>query len=295
MSIGTATPKAYRMGRQRETSRVEIHDYFFLVFLGLFAGGAGGLLGIGGSLVMIPGLVVLMGGDKQHLYQATAMIVNFFVVAPAVIRHWQAKATTRSLIRLMIPSAVIGAVLGVFVSELSVFQGSGQGYLQIGFAVFLGYVILYNIQRLRGRGRRSGPDEGDIRLSWPFVIGAVGLPTGLAGGLLGIGGGLFAVPAQQVCLRVPLRNAIANSATTILWSSILGAVLKNWSLSDHGFHVTQSLTLAACLIPSAIIGSWYTSARVHRWPVGVIRAVFVLLLLYFGVRMFLTGWGNITQ
>lgn len=271
-----------------------LHDYLFLVFLGLFAGGAGGLLGIGGSLVMIPGLVVLFGGDKQHLYQATAMIVNFFVVAPAVIRHWQAQATTRSLIRLMIPSAIVGAVLGVFVSDLSIFKGSGQGYLQIGFAAFLGYVIAYNIRRLC-RGAAAGqPEAGPMRLSKLFIIAAVGLPTGMAGGLLGIGGGLFAVPAQQVCLRVPLRNAIANSATTILWSSILGAVLKNWSLSAHGFHVYDSIRLAACLIPSAIIGSWYTSARVHRWPVGVIRGVFVLLLLYFGMKMFLTGWGNIT-
>ena len=81
--------------------------YLLLIALGLVAGGSGGLLGIGGSLVMIPGMILLFGAegrqagqDPQHLYQAAAMIVNFFVVLPAVVRHSQARATIPFVIRL---------------------------------------------------------------------------------------------------------------------------------------------------------------------------------------------------
>ncbi len=40
--------------------------------MGLF----GGLLGLGGSTIMIPALVMVFG-ENQHLYQAAAMICNF--------------------------------------------------------------------------------------------------------------------------------------------------------------------------------------------------------------------------
>ncbi len=287
--------------RPEDDDRMDIGlaGYLLIVLLGLVAGGAGGLLGIGGSLVMIPGLVLMFGasragGDVQHLYQAAAMIVNFFVVAPAVIRHGQAKATQSAVVRWTIPSAIVGAVGGVYVSEMSIFKGGGQGYLQIAFSVFLVYVVLYNLQKLRS-GRRLNPmDEAAAkRLSRVLIVLLVGLPAGLLGGLLGIGGGLVAVPAQQVGLRIPLRNAIANSAATILWSSVVGAAVKNYHLSDHGHAVGQSLQLAVCLIPSAMVGSWYTAARVHRWPVSIIRVVFDVVLAYCGRRMFLAGWSQV--
>ena len=248
-------------------------------------------------------MILLFGADggepgqaPHHLYMATAMIVNFFVVAPAVIRHRQARATTRRVVALTIPSAVIGAIVGVRVSELPVFSSHGQGYLQIGFAVFLAYVIGYNLWKLISPSRRSAEGQaGRTGLSGPLIVATVGLPTGLLGGVLGIGGGLFAVPAQQVWLRIPLRSAIANSAATILCSSLVGAVIKNYGLGDHGYGVGDSLRLAICLIPSAIVGSWYASARVHRWPLGIIRAAFVLLLLYCGQKIFLAGLAQVWQ
>jgi uncharacterized membrane protein YfcA len=265
-------------------------EYLWLVLLGLLAGASGGLLGIGGSTVMIPGMVILFGADRQHLYQASAMIVNFFVVVPAVIRHLALGATLRPVTRWMIPGAVGGALAGVALSELRFFRGPGQGYLQIGFAVFLFYVVAYNLARL-GSGRRlPRMTESDAARLPPLkILLLVGVPSGLLGGLLGIGGGLVAVPAQQLALRIPLTSAIANSAGTILWSSVVGAALKNFRLGEHGFGLGQSALLAGCLAPSAMIASWFAAARVHRWPVGAIRLAFIVLLLYGGVRLVLAG------
>jgi uncharacterized membrane protein YfcA len=262
-----------------------------LIVVGLAAGAFGGLMGIGGSVVMIPALVILHGASQQHLYQASAMIVNFFVVAPAVVRHRMATAELRAVTRWMAPSAVAGAILGVVVSDLPVFQGRGQGYLQIVFGVFLLYVLAYNLYRL-GQGKRLAKmsEQEAAGLSKWRVVWLVGLPAGLLGGLLGVGGGLVAVPAQQVALRVPLTSAIANSASTILWSSVVGAVVKNYSLSQHGFGVGRSVMLALCLAPAAMVGSWWSSARVHRWPVGIIRIAFSVLLGYGSFKMLTAGW-----
>lgn len=268
-------------------------EYLMLLPVGLLAGASGGLLGIGGSVVMIPAMALLFGRHQEHLYQAAAMIVNFFVVAPAVVRHHQAKATFGPMTRLMIPGAIAGALGGVFLSELPVFRGTGQGYLQMMFAIFLGYVIGHNLWRLWRPRRSAGMNASDsAQLSKSAIVAIAGLPTGLLAGLLGIGGGVYAVPAQQVWFNVPLRNAVANSATTILWASVVGAVAKNASLTSHGHTWSQAVLMAVCLIPTAMAGSWYTSGKVHQWPVGVIRAAFVTLLLYCGTRMFLMGWAQ---
>lgn len=269
--------------------------YVWLVIIGLLGGASGGLLGIGGSVVMIPGMVMLLGPEKQHLYQAAAMIVNFFVVGPAVLRHTQARATLRPVTRWTIPSAIVGAVAGVFVSEMPVFRGPGQGYLQITFAAFLAYVVVYNLLRLQTGQRLPKMTEADsAKLSKARIVGVVGLPAGLLGGLLGVGGGLVAVPGQQVALGIPLTNAIANSASTILWSSIVGAIAKNSQLTRHGFTIRESLLLALCLVPAAMIASYFTAAKVHRWPVRVIRYAFVALLIYCAYLLAMKGWGQVS-
>jgi len=266
-------------------------DYLWLLLVGLMAGASGGLLGIGGSVVMIPGMVLVLGPEGQHLYQASAMIVNFFVVAPAVVRHTAIGATFPAVTRWMVPSAVLSVIIGVQISELAVFRGAGRGYLQIAFAGFLGYVVAYNLLRVYTGRRlpRMTPSEASRLPRWRIALLA-GLPAGLFGGLLGVGGGLVAVPAQQLALRIPLPNAIANSASTILWTSIVGAVVKNLQLAAHGFSVWQSLILALCLAPSAMIGSYYAAGKVHQWPVRLIRALFIVLLLYCGIRLFAAGW-----
>ncbi len=271
-------------------------DYLLLLPVGLFAGACGGLLGIGGSIVMIPAMVLLYGGDQQHLYQAAAMIVNFFIVGPSVIRHQQARATIRSITRWMIPGAIVGVVCGVYLSELAVFRGAGQGYLQIAFAVFLTYVLIYNVARLASQSRMQPvTDESTSRFSRALIFVGIGLPTGSLGGLLGIGGGLYAVPTQQVCLRIPLRNAIANSAVTMLWSSFVGAAFKASQLGSHGHRWTEALLVAAFLIPTAMTAAWFTARKVHEWPVKVIRVAFCLLLAYAAFELMQTGWKQISH
>ncbi|NUQ45948.1 MAG: sulfite exporter TauE/SafE family protein, partial [Phycisphaerae bacterium] len=85
-------------------------DVAWLLALGLMAGWVGGLIGVGGSIVMIPGLSLWFGGGALHLHQAAAMLVNFFVVAPAVLQHRRAGAIAPRVVRWTIPGAVAGAL-----------------------------------------------------------------------------------------------------------------------------------------------------------------------------------------
>jgi len=257
-------------------------NLILLVLTGLFAGLVGGLLGIGGSIVMIPAMTELFG-PNQHLYQAAAMIVNFFVVVPAAYQHFRAGAIHADLIRRLLPLATVAVVMGVLISEHPWFVGEGEARLRALFGLFLMSMCVYDIYRAFRPERTSERDRS--LAGWGFAA-AVAVPTGLVAGLLGVGGGIMAVPLQRRLLGVPLRAAIANSATLIIATSLVGAAMKNYALiAYHDHPPLESFKLAAVLIPTAIIGASIGSLGTHRLPRRAVHVAFFVLLLIVSLRL----------
>jgi len=260
-------------------------EYLTLLGIGLVAGLSGGLLGIGGSVVMIPAMTLALG-PSQHLYQGAAMIASFFVAFPSVIEHRRAGAILGPIVRITLPTAVVGVLVGVWISAGPWFEGIYEVRLSRLFGMFLLYEAAYNAYRLYGNHQLAAMDDKAARAipNWRIAV-LVGIPTGLLGGLLGIGGGTIAVPLQQTLLRVPLRKAIANSATTILPLSLIGAFYKNYCNVQAGIPLADSLHLALCLIPTAIIGGYIGGRITHIMPRRILRLVFVVLMCYAGVSL----------
>ena len=260
--------------------------------IGLLAGFLGGLLGVGGSLVIIPGLIIYLGftregysGPKQHLLQAAAMICNIFISAPAAWAHRRAGAIMKPVIVRLIPAALLGIFLGVALSNQPVFARNNGRYLAMALAGFMVYVVLYNIWRLFSKTDLTAPyDETRFIAGWKIIC--VGLPMGLAAGLLGIGGGALCVPAQQMLLRIPLRHAIANSAATILFTAIFGALYKNSTLAEHHIALHDSLRLAATLIPTAMLGGFLGGRLTHKLPRKTLRLVFIVFMAVTALLIF---------
>ncbi|MBI1372565.1 MAG: TSUP family transporter [Phycisphaera sp.] len=286
------------MGRPDLTTRnvgptfAEMYDpttLLMIALLGLVAGTLGGMLGVGGSLIMIPGLVFMFGqgdqhaGFNQHLYQAAAMIVNVFVAVPATLRHYKAGAVVKPVIKAMLPGAIVGILIGVYASNLSVFTegvGGVRGPVVLGrvMAVFMLYVIAVNVRKMFVKPKPHD-DPVDLTHVTPSRSGAVGSAMGFIAGLLGVGGGAIAVPMQQVLLKLRLRNCIANSAAVMCLSSVVGAAYKNASLGAHGLAVSDSLTIAALLAPTAMIGGYLGAKLTHVLPVRVVRGVFIFVIV----------------
>ncbi len=256
-----------------------------LVAIGLVAGVLGGMLGVGGGVIFIPGMTLLVG-IPQHLAQASAMVTEFFVAGPAGLRHAKEGVVVKRVIKRLIPGAVVGVALGVSASNLHYFKGAGQLHLSKIFAIFMIYVIAYNTYRLI-RFRQQLPaitDEVARRIpGWRAT--AIGLGMGFGAGLLGIGGGALAVPAQQIFLKLPIKNAIGNSACTIVFSALLGALIKNWTLDTHGFQISESLLIAITLIPTSFIGASIGARLTHKLPRHPVRLVFVIMLVFAAFKM----------
>ena len=265
-----------------------------IIAVGLGVGFAGGLFGIGGSIVLIPALTELLGPD-QHRYQAAAMIVNFFVAVPAVYQHRRASAIERGTVIRIVPLALVAVLIGVGISELGFFAGEGETYLRALFGGFLFFSAAMEFRRYR-RGDPIGQDLAGSHAGdrppgvshWRSIVW-VAIPTGIAAGLLGIGGGIVAVPLQRRFLNIPLRQAIANSATLIIATSLVGATAKNYAYAMQNGRTFDALILAAVVVPTAIIGSMAGSRLTHKLPIRLLKGMFIILLLIAGIRFSYTA------
>jgi uncharacterized membrane protein YfcA len=256
-------------------------DILSLVVLGLAAGALGGMLGIGGSILMIPVLTLLMGRN-YHITQAAAMIVGIFVSIPSMLRHHSLGAVRWDAMKRMLPAGLLVILLGVHLSN----RMDHDMLLRL-FGVFLIYVVATNIIKLL-RGEEE-PAAHEQRLTWPrcSLVGAV---MGFFAGLLGIGGGLLAVPLLQRVCNLPLRQSIATSSAVICLTAVAGSISKVMALSsiaDGGAALDprEALLLAACLAPSAAIGALAGATLTHALPLAWVRVAFILLLSWAAAEM----------
>jgi uncharacterized membrane protein YfcA len=263
--------------------------------IGLFAGVLGGLLGVGGSTIMIPGLVLLFGQGlaepglagsfdrlNQHVYQAAAMIATVLISIPATIHHARLGAIVWPALKRILPAALLLTLGGVWISNRAVFSDglagvTGPVLLGRVLAAFLVWVLIENVRRMF-RKPRPVDDPVDLTFVTPARSLAVGACMGLVAGLTGLGGGAVAVPLQQVLLKLRLRNAIANSSAMICLTGILGSIYKNATLASHDLQWTDSLLFAALLAPTAMIGGYLGARLTHVLPVRIVRGVFIILL-----------------
>ena len=251
-----------------------------LALLGMVAGILGGLLGLGGSVVMIPGLALLLSrhpSADQHLFQASAMIVNVIVSLPAAVRHHRAGHVPMDLVRWLLPATTAAMILGVLASNAL----SGEA-LRRCFAAFLVFVAASTIWSIFVNREDHAPQHA--RVTPARGIG-IGLATGTLGGLLGIGGGLLAVPMIQRLCKLPIRQAISASSSVMVVSSALGAAFKVGTIESHAHSWKGPFLLAACMAPTALVGGHIGAGLTHKAPLQVIRAIFGLTALAVALRL----------
>ena len=130
-------------------------DYFIYAAIGLVMGLFGGLLGIGGSVVMIPAMMIFFK-PNQHLYQAAAMICNFFVAFSACLVHKKARVLIVDVIKwLMFQVGGLGPMFGQF------------GH----FVMFAKEDVPYAKRRYRGEAERIMDVLEDRLAGSPYLAG----------------------------------------------------------------------------------------------------------------------------
>lgn len=267
-----------------------------LMLVGLLAGVAGGMLGIGGGIVMIPALVLIMGehayGENSfHVYKLAAITTSIVVSIPAAWRHLRARAVVKGMVPPIAAFAVVGVVIGVALSGSMV--GDHTRSLRRLFGGMLLVTVAVNVleQWRAARGERFLVKRSPMPGRWLSFGSVVGLPAGVLGGLLGVGGGIWAVPAQRQLFGIRLRNSIANSSLVIIAVSIASSALLTRFIArlpePGGISAATGWLLALFLAPGAVLGGLLGADLTHRLPIAWLRVFFQLALAGAGLRLLL--------
>ncbi|HIB50831.1 MAG TPA: sulfite exporter TauE/SafE family protein [Phycisphaerales bacterium] len=258
-------------------------EILLLLSVGLVAGGLGGLLGIGGSVIMIPAMVMFLGWDF-HLAQAIAMTVNPTVALSSAIKHQRNKNISWQSAKYVLPIAVVCICIAAWLSN-----AIPSGWLKLSFGLFLIWVLWDQISCLTGR---TAPIIKDSKQT-PIRGAITGSITGTTAGLLGIGGGLIQVPLLNRLCGLNIKRAIGTSSAIMFITAICGAIVKDISLpvDTQGLH--ELFTRAAWLVPGAIVGGWFGAVLTNILSVTYIRIVFAILVLFAAYEMIVSGGGSI--
>ncbi len=286
-----------------------VSTFLGLLLLGLVSGISGGMMTMGGGIIKVTGLMWFFGYGLL-LVRPVAYLTNIFMYGAATLRYQREGLLRFDLCKPLIPWAMGGMVVGYFIGN--VLSTTIIQWLLGGFAFLLAVKMLVEISETN-RPQESDPDEvvpdtqtrfvrwmqryfGTRDLQVPptgdysktSLHGLLGLPMGLISGILGITGGVIEVPLQRYLAKMPLRNAIANSATLVFFASLVGSVVALVHGTQNGsFEWQTPVVMAIILTPGAfvggMVGAWLTSVM----PLNTLRWIYALLMFVIAGRMFL--------
>lgn len=113
------------------------------ILLGVFAGIAASLFGVGGGVVVVPGLVYLIGGFSFHEAAGTSLLAMVPTAARAAFLAARQGRIQPRVAPHMLPAALVCAVMGVLMRNWILDDRA----LAILFGIFLLYVAVQLIRR----------------------------------------------------------------------------------------------------------------------------------------------------
>ncbi len=288
MRRAISTNQTLFLYRPLSSCHLDFTTLLITIAIGCIGGIFGGLFGVGGGIVIIP-LLTLAQGSNPQLYQAASLVAAFLVSLGSIPAHVRAKAIQWTFAWRTIPISICAVAVGVYISN----SITSPVVLERIFAVFLLYVAAAEVwARLKPSSHASTTQSAEqpARTGWkPAAI--VGSLMGILAGLLGVGGGVIAVPLMRSVNHFSLRTTIATSAFMVLPTVIAGAILKFSTLSEvvdpQGNPITMNaaLWLAAALAPGAYLCARVGASLVHKLPAKHLAVAFALLCVALSIRM----------
>ncbi len=263
---------------------ITIVHIIILLGTGVGVGFASGLLGVGGGFIMTPVQYMLFTnmGMSTDVAMKVAIGTSLLVILPTTAsgawRHHKKGAVQWKVAIIMGSCGFMVAFGGATLAT----HLSGEA-LKIVFGVV---VLASGIWMLVSRPLKSEQEPTDN----PWLWAAWAIPVGIVSGTTGLGGGVVAVPVMVLALKFKMHNAIATSVAMIIFTSIGGVVgyiinglgIPNLPAYSIGYiNLRTWFLLAVTSIAMAQVGAM----TAHRLPAKQLRWIFIVIMLYVGLRM----------
>lgn len=253
--------------------------------LGMAAGLLAGLLGVGGGIVLVPGLLLVFaawGVDSSvtaHTAIATSLACIVFTALSAIRAHHHRGSVDWAVVLRMAPGLVLGALAGTVVADAL----SGPMLQRV-----FGALALLVALRMLAPSRKP---NGRFPLPGTAGLSTAGGVIGSISSLMGIGGGSLTVPFLAVC-RVPMVRAVGTSSACGLPLAVAGTVgyiVTGWDAADTlpGSAGYILLPAVACIVLASMSFAPLGARLAHRLPATGLKRCFGVLLLVVSVRLML--------
>jgi uncharacterized membrane protein YfcA len=239
-----------------------------VVLVGILAGFLSGLFGVGGGILIVPGLVLVARMD-QRMAHGTSLASVLPIAASSMVTYWAHDHIDWAAVLFLAVGAVAGAVLGT-----KLLQVLPHRTLGVAFAVLL----LASAARLFIADSGTGRDDLDLVMALTLVL--IGVVTGILAGLLGVGGGIIMVPAMMMIFGIPPVIAKGTSLGVIIPTSVMGT-WRNRTKKNVDFRAAAIVGVAGIL---AAIAGGTLSARMSD---SLSNLLFAVLLTVVAIRLLL--------
>ncbi len=243
---------------------------------GLVIGTIAGMSGIGGSALLAPVLILLLG-VKPSIAVGTDLVYSVPMKLLAAFAHARQRTIDRTAITWLALGGIPGAIVGLIAYRLvrvrldpASFEDLVRHAIGIVILCSVAASIIASILRRRVRvgTTRSGA-----------AIAATGAVVGFLVSVTSIGSGSITLPLLMLLLpRIALRELIGSEivfAAIILPISAAGHA----AFSDVDWRLTLSLTVGA--VPGAYLGASLTA----RLSDSVLRPIVIAVLAYAGFSL----------
>lgn len=225
--------------------------------IGAVSGFASGMMGVGGGVLVVPALYALTGSMVTAI--ATSLAASCIMMGLASVQHLRNDTPQLDALSRFLPGLMLGSMGGVFLS-----LAISPELLRSTFAWILGLIGLMFALNVFPRHE---PVPFDGRLSfWGVGVGALST-------LLGLGGGVFAIPLFKF-YGMPTRNAIGTSAVVALVSNAVGS-LSFLALRGETILFLPFLALSIGSLLTVSAGVW----AAHYLPTQIIKRILGVALL----------------
>lgn len=240
--------------------------------LGVGAGVLSGLFGVGGGIVIVPGLVLLLRVE-QHVAHATSLAAILLIAPAALIGFVREGAVDYRAAALLAAGAVLGALAGA-----GLLHRLSANRLRQVFAVFL----LVTAVRLAVPTSAASGGEPDLHAMALAGLLALGLLAGALSALLGVGGGIVMVPALVLLFGFGQHLAEGTSLLVIVPTALVGAV-RHDGRGYTDWRLGSVVGLGG--IAGGVIGAQTALALSSR----TLQVLFALFVAAIGVQMLVAG------
>lgn len=198
-----------------------------LGYLGaLLTGVSLGLIGGGGSILIVPVLVYLFGTSPALATAYSLFVVGAASVVGAVQYAKKGLVEYKSAVIFAIP-----AFTGVFTARMFIVPALPDHIATIGsfpltkdaliMLVFAAVMLFASVSMIRKDKSANETDPKNTKLNYP-MIAIEGLIVGGITGFVGAGGGFLIIPALVIFAKLPMKLAVGTSLVIISAKSLLG-------------------------------------------------------------------------